>query len=153
MEAAQRTLAITRAATRFCLNRGWVPLPEVTLPNGRRADLLALRPDGGFAILEVKSCTADFRADTKWPDYRDFCDAFYFAVDCDFPLDLLPEGTGLLVTDPPEAALHREAPAHHLAPARRRALLTRCARLAGGRLALLADPAGAAAMRAALAVE
>ena len=54
--AAARTLAICRAATRFCVLRGWVPVPEMPLPNGRRADILALLPDGGFAILEVKSC-------------------------------------------------------------------------------------------------
>jgi hypothetical protein len=47
----------------------------------------------------------------------------------------------------------REAPAHPLAGARRRALLHRFALLAAGRLATLEDPVGVADMRAALRVE
>lgn len=140
-----RTTLVCRAAVRFCAQRGWAPVSEMPLPNGRRADILALLPDGGFAVLEVKSCARDFLSDTKWQAYRDYCDRFYFAVDCDFPQDLLPRDTGLIVTDGgTEAALLREAPAHALAPARRRALLQRYARVAAGRLAALADPAGAA---------
>lgn len=151
---AARTLLVCRAATRFCALRGWAPVPEMPLPNGRRADLLALLPDGGFAVVEVKSCARDYLADAKWPEYRDFCDRLYFAVDLDFPQALLPPDVGLLVTeDGREAALLREAPAHPMAPARRRALLHRYARVAAGRLAALADPAGAAELRAALSLE
>src|SRR5271165_6864166 len=86
----ERALLIRRAAARLCLALGWAPLHEVTLPNWRRADILALRPDGGFVCIEVKSGPRDFLTDTKWPEYRDFCDALYFAVDPDFPDDLLP---------------------------------------------------------------
>jgi hypothetical protein len=151
---AARTALVCRAATRFCGRLGWAPLLEVPLPNGRRADILALRPDGGFVVLEVKSCARDFLSDMKWHEYQDYCDQFYFAVDCDFPQSLLPEAPGLVVTDGgAEAALLRDAPAHPLAPARRRALLQRYARLAAARLAALTDPAGAAELRAALSVE
>lgn len=149
-----RTALVCRAAARFCARRGWAPVSEMPLPNGRRADILALLPDGGFAVLEVKSCARDYLADGKWPEYRAYCDQFYFVVDCDFPQALLPEEAGLIVTDGgSEAALLREAPAHPLAPARRRALLHRYARVAAGRLAALADPAGAAELRAALSAE
>jgi hypothetical protein len=123
------------------------------LPNGRRADILALQPDGGFAVVEVKSCARDFLSDGKWPEYRAFCDRLYFAVDLDFPVALLPEEVGLLVTEGPDASLVRDAPAHPLAPARRRALLQRYALVAAGRLAALQDPAGQAEIRAALRVE
>lgn len=123
------------------------------LPDGRRADILALLPAGDFAIIEVKSCARDFLCDAKWPDYRGWCDRLYFAVDLDFPQALLPGEAGLIVAEDREAALLREAPEHRLAPARRRALLHRYAMLAGARLAALADPAGAAEMRAALRVE
>jgi hypothetical protein len=123
------------------------------LPNGRRADILALQPNGGFAVVEVKSCARDFLSDGKWPEYRDFCDRLYFAVDLDFPTGLLPEEVGLLVTEGPDATLVRDAPAHPLAPARRRALLQRYAQVAAGRLAALQDPAGQAEIRAALRVE
>jgi hypothetical protein len=153
MIAAERTLSVCRAAARFCALRGWAPVTEVPLPNGRRADILALLPDGDFAVIEVKSCARDFLSDGKWPEYRDFCDRLYFAVDLDFPQGLLPEEVGLLVAEGREAALLREAPAHRLAGARRRALLQRYATLAAGRLAALQDPSGAAELRAALRVE
>ncbi len=149
----ERTTGICRAAMRFCASRGWAPLTEVSLPNGRRADILALRPDGGFAIIEVKSGPRDFLADAKWPEYRGFCDALYFAVDLDFPQALLPADCGLVVADGLEAALLREAPPHPLAPSRRRALLHRFARQAAARLAALADPAGFAELRSALRAE
>jgi hypothetical protein len=150
---AARTLAVCRAAQRFCAMRGWAPVAEMPLPNGRRADILALLPDGGFAIVEVKSCARDFLTDGKWPEYREYSDRLYFAVDLDFPQELIPEEVGLLVTDGPDATLLRDAPAHPLAPARRRALLHRYAVVAAGRLAALQDPMGLAEVRAALRVE
>jgi len=153
MDTAARTLSVTRAAIRFCILRGWAPVEQVPLPDGRRADILALLPTGDFAILEVKSCARDYLCDAKWHDYRAWCDRLYFAVDLDFPQDLLPPEAGLLVAEDREAALLREAPEHRLAPARRRALLHRMAHLAAGRLAALSDPAGAAELRAALRLE
>ena len=149
----ERTLAVCRAASLFCGMRGWAPVREMPLPNGRRADILALLPDGRFAVVEVKSCARDFLSDTKWPEYRDYCDLLYFAVDLDFPVGLLPEDAGLLVVEGREAALVREASAHPLAPARRRSLLHRYAVTAAGRLAAMQDPAGLAEIRAALLVE
>lgn len=148
-----RTLSVTRAAARFCALRGWAPVEQVPLPDGRRADILALRPDGDFVILEVKSCARDFLSDGKWHDYRAWCDRLYFAVDLDFPQELLPEDVGLVVAEDREAALIREAPEHRLVAARRRSMMQRMAMLAAGRLAALADPAGAAEMRAALRLE
>ena len=149
----ERVRLIRRASALLCLRLGWSALHEVKLPSGRRADLLALRPDGGFVVIEVKSGARDFQADTKWPDYRDYCDALFFAVDTDFPRELLPEDAGLIVADAANADILREAPSHSLAPARRRALLHRFAMLAADRLAALEDPAGVATLRAALRVE
>ncbi|WP_431305467.1 MmcB family DNA repair protein [Sediminicoccus sp. BL-A-41-H5] len=153
LDAPQRTLAVTRSAMRHCLACAWSPLAEVPLPDGRRADILALRPDGGFVIIEVKSCARDFLSDGKWQDYRAFSDELHFAVDLDFPQELLPGDVGLLVCDGFEAAPLRAAPAHPLAPARRRALLHRFATLAATRLAALSDPVGLAERRAALRLD
>lgn len=153
LAAARRTQAVTRSAMRFCFARAWSPLAEVPLPDGRRADILALRPDGGFVIIEVKSCARDFLSDGKWQDYRAFSDELHFAVDLDFPQTLLPEDVGLLVCDGHDAAALRPAPAHPLAPARRRALLHRFASLAATRLAAVSDPAGLAERRAALRLD
>ena len=148
-----RALAIRRAAARLCRQFGWAAVHEVPLPNGRRADLLGLRPDGGFACIEVKSGARDFLTDGKWPEYRAFADFLYFAVDIDFPAGLLPEDVGLMVSDGEAAEILREAPVHPLSPARRRALLHQFATLAAFRLASLEDPFGGAALRAALRVE
>src|ERR1700730_979901 len=137
----ERALAIRRASARLCLRLGWAPLHEVSLPSGRRADILALRPDGCFACIEVKSGFRDFLTDLKWQEYRAFSDELFFAVDVDFPRELLPADTGLIVAEGLEADLLREAPSHPLAGARRRALLHRYALLAAGRLAMIEDPA------------
>jgi hypothetical protein len=129
------------------LQLGWSPLHEVTLASGRRADILALRADGGFVCIEIKSGARDFLSDTKWSEYRAFSDALYFAVDVDFPRALLPEDTGLIVACEGVAEVLREAPAHPLAPARRRAVMQRFAVLAAGRLAAVEDPEGVALVR------
>ena len=149
----ERAFAIRRASARLCGRLGWSPLHEVPLPNGRRADILALLPDGGFACIEVKSGARDFLTDGKWQDYRDCADRVFFAVDTDFPLTLLPDDTGLIVAAGLEAELLRDAPWHPLPPARRRTLLHRFAMLAAERLAAVEDPGGRAALRAALSVE
>ena len=149
----ERAAAVRRAAARLCLQLGWVPVHEVPLPNGRRADILALRGDGGFACIEVKSGPRDFLTDGKWPEYRAFSDALYFAVDADFPLSLLPDEAGLIVACGREAELVREAPGHAMAAARRRALLHRFAWLAAGRLAAADDPAASLSVSTALRAE
>ena len=153
MSLPERQLAVRRAAATLCQHLAWVALHELPLPNGRRADLLALRPDGGFVCIEVKSGPRDFLTDDKWPEYREFCDSLYFAVDAEFPLDLLPETTGLIVACGREAELIRPAPVHALPPARRRALTHRFATVAASRLAALEDPAVTASLRAALRAE
>ncbi len=148
-----RALAIRRAAVLLCLRLNWAPLHEVALPNGRRADILALRGDGGFVCIEVKSGLRDFQTDRKWRDYRAYCDCLFFAVDIDFPVDVLPDDAGLIVVAGRSADLIREAPEHKLPAARRTALLRRFAWLAGWRLAVQEDPAGAAEIGVALRVE
>ena len=67
-------LAIQRGTGRLLRQYGVAPIPEVTLPNGRRADLLAIGRKGEIWIVEIKSSVADFQVDRKWPDYRRHCD-------------------------------------------------------------------------------
>jgi len=107
-----------------------VALAEVTLPNARRADLMAISPRGELFIAEVKSSLEDFRVDRKWRDYLDFCDRFAFAVSPEFPQHELPQEPGLLVCDGFGGALVREAPLSPLAGSRRKALTIAFARLA-----------------------
>ena len=152
MTPPERTSRIRLEVARLCLALGWTPLHEMTLPDGRRADIMALLPDGRFVCIEIKSGAADFIADRKWQDYRGYSDALYFAVDVDFPQGLLPEGPGVIVACE-GAEILRVAESHTLAPARRRALLTRFAQLAGMRLSAREDPAGFASLAAAVRAE
>ena len=127
------TNAVTRGAARLFLALGYAPLAEVGLPNGRRADLMALGPRGEIAIAEVKSGLDDYRTDRKWAEYAPFCDAFYFAVDAGFPRHILADGPGLIVADAFGGAVIVEPPVAPLAPARRKALTLAFARLAAAR--------------------
>ena len=144
---------VQRAAARWCLAQGWAPLAEAPLPDGLRADILALTQDSRFIIIEAKSGARDFTTDTKWPGYRAWCDAMFFAVDIDFPQALLPPDIGLLVADGPDASLLQDAPVHPLAAARRRSLLLRFGLASARRLAALQDPEAQAALFSALRAE
>lgn len=124
------TAGVTRGVVRLMVQLGYAPLLEAGLPNGRRADVMALGPRGDLLIVEVKSSIEDLRADTKWRDYLPYCDAFYFAVSPDFPRAALPQGPGLLVADSFGGALLAEAPSTPLAGARRKALTLSFARQA-----------------------
>lgn len=153
MSFADRAAMIRRATARLCVQLGWAPLHEVTLPSGRRADILALCADGSFACIEVKSGLRDFQLDQKWPHYVDYADTLYFAVDSDFPQAVLPTDVGLIVTHDRSAELLRSAPVTRLAPARRAMLTRQFATLAALRLAGHEDPEGVTEIRAALRAE
>ena len=133
-------LAVARGVRRLLRSLGYSTLPEVALPSGRRADLVAVSGDSSIHIIEIKSSIADFRADQKWPDYRAHCDRLYFAIPEEMPQDLLPPDAGLIVADAYGAMVLREAPEHRLAPATRRAMLLRFAQTGADRLHDLADP-------------
>ncbi len=129
----ETTDAVTRGAARLMAALGYAPLLEVSLPNGRRADIMALGPKGDIFIVEVKSGILDFKTDRKWHEYRPYCDAFAFAVAPEFPREILPEEPGLIVADAFGGAVLREAGPVPLAPARRKALTLAFARLAAVR--------------------
>jgi hypothetical protein len=129
----QTTASVTRGAARLFVNLGYAPLMEVGLPNGRRADIMALGPRGQIAIAEVKSGIDDFRTDQKWADYLPFCDTFFFAVAPEFPVEILPETPGVIIADGFDGAVVREAPIAPLAGSRRKALTLAFARLAANR--------------------
>jgi hypothetical protein len=125
---------IARGVLRLLTDHGYAGVTEMTLANGRRADVAAIGPTGEITIVEIKSSVADFRSDQKWPEYRPFCDRFYFAVKEDFPQDLIPEETGLIIADAFGGAILREPECEKLVAARRKAVTLRFARLAATRL-------------------
>jgi len=132
--------ALARGVCRALTARGLATLTEFSLKTGRRVDVIALDGQGRIAIVEVKSCRADFTADCKWTDYLDFCDRFYFAMPDDFPQELVPKSCGLIVADAYDAAVVRESPVSKLPAARRRAVTLRFAQVASQRLTRLTDP-------------
>src|SRR6185503_2079527 len=134
----ETTSAVTRGAARLFAAMGYAPLLEVGLPNGRRADIMALGPRGQLAIVEVKSSLEDFRTDRKWGEYLPYCDAFFFAVAPEFPRHILPQEPGLIVADAFDGAVLREAPESPLVAARRKALTIAFGRLAAVRATTLA---------------
>ena len=143
--APARAVRVSRGVCRLFRDMGYGTLTEFTLASGRRLDAIGLGPDGSLIAVEIKTSLADFRSDGKWPEYRDWCDAFYFAVPPDFPQEMLPDDCGLIVADDWDAAVLREAPRHSLVGAGRKAVLLRFALAASTRLHRLTDHAVAEA--------
>ncbi len=135
------TRQVCRGVCRLLRGLGYACIAELPLPNGRRADVVGLSPSGDLWIVEVKSSVEDFRTDHKWPEYRDFSDALFFAVAPGFPLDLLPADTGLILADRYGGEIVRVAPETRLAPARRKAMTLRFAHCAALSLQAVLDPA------------
>ena len=123
---------IGAAVMRYYNERGFACLPEFTLKTNRRPDLACLGKDGAIIMVEIKSSVVDFKTDQKWHDYLEWADAFYFAVDDSFPLDILPDETqcGIIITDGFDCHMVRQAPYKKLAGARRNHLIRRLARAA-----------------------
>lgn len=114
---------------------------EVPLVNGRRADVLAVGAKGEIWIIEIKSSVIDYRVDAKWPDYKDFCDRFFFCKPPELDAGIFPQEEGLMVADGHGGDIMRLAPLETLAPARRKAMMLKLARLAADRVHALMDPA------------
>ena len=132
---------LARGVMRAFGEMGQSCLAELPLGNGRRVDVMALDRGGRLTIVEVKSSLADFRSDNKWREYLPYCDEFYFAVAEDFDRAVLPDDAGIMVADRYGAAILAPAPEFKMAPARRKALTLRFARVAARRLMRLDEPA------------
>lgn len=132
--------AICRGVRRALWDRGFASVIEFPLPCARRADVFAVDDAGMTVIVEIKSGVPDFRTDQKWPEYRDWCDLFYFAVDDAFPADLIPDSCGLFVADAFGAAALRESPLLKIPTARRNSLMRRATLLLARRLHRIEDP-------------
>ena len=136
---------VARGVTRLFCRQDLFAICEVPLPNGRRADMMAIDAKGCLTIVEIKVAKADLVGDAKWTDYLDYCDRFFWAVPahlagiCDGER-FLPDAAGLIVADRYDAAVVRDAAHRPLAPARRKAELLRFARRAARRLSAQIDP-------------
>ena len=119
---------------------GYESLREVKLRSGRRVDVMGINSKGRILVVEVKSSAADFRVDEKWTDYLEFCDEYYFAVDENFPQDLLPPEQGLIIADGFGGAMVTPSVDFKLNASRRKNVILRFARIAARRLAAAENP-------------
>jgi len=60
---------VARGVTRLLCRQDLFAICEMPLPNGRRADLMAIDPKGELTIVEIKVAKADLVGDGKWTDY------------------------------------------------------------------------------------
>src|SRR3546814_17452563 len=71
---------------------------------------------GRIVIVEIKVARADLLGDSKWPDYLDFCDRFFWGLAAGLdraPLesaDYRPDCCGVIVADGYDAEIMRPAP-------------------------------------------
>jgi hypothetical protein len=131
---------LARGVARHLASLGWVSVEELVPARGLRVDVMALGPKGEIWIVECKSSRADYASDQKWDGYLEWCDRFFWAVDSDFPVDLLPLESGLIIADAYDAEIIRMAPEGKLAPARRKVMVQKFAVHAARRLHTLRDP-------------
>jgi len=132
---------LARGVSRHLVSHDIASIEEFVPARGLRVDVMGLGPKGEIWVIECKSSRADFQTDSKWQGYLEWCDRYFWAVDCDFPTDLLPEQTGLIIADAYDAEIIRMAPEHRLAPARRKVVIQKFASHAARRLHRLRDPA------------
>jgi hypothetical protein len=133
---------VQRGVCRLLRAAGFATLTEFTLATGRRADVIAVSEQGAIWIVEIKSSLEDFRADAKWPEYREFCDRLFFAIPQHMDQDIMPSDAGLIIADQFGADVLRHPEELSLHAARRKALTLAFARAAALRLHGLYDPTG-----------
>ncbi|MFV0492859.1 MAG: MmcB family DNA repair protein [Pseudorhodobacter sp.] len=131
---------LARGAARHLLDHDFVTVAELIPTPGLRVDLMALGPKGEIWVIECKSSRQDFIADQKWQGYLEWCDRFFWAVDSDFPAEILPEENGLILADDYGAEIMRPGQEHRLSAARRKAVTRNFARTAAFRLQEFCDP-------------
>lgn len=140
MDQMQPGQLLARGVARALLSYGFVSVEEFVPTRGLRVDVMGLGPKGELWVFECKSSRADLQSDSKWQGYLDYCDRYFWAVDADFPTELLPEGTGLMVADAYGGEIIRMGPEDKLAAARRKKLTHKFASDAARRLHSYRDP-------------
>jgi hypothetical protein len=131
---------LQRGVSRHLASHGFACVEELVPARGLRVDVMALGPKGEIWVVECKSCRVDFTSDNKWQGYLEWADRFFFAVDEDFSVDLLPDDQGLIIGDAYTAEILRMPAERRLAPARRKVMVQKFAVTAARRLQVLRDP-------------
>ena len=130
---------LARGVARHLRTLDFASVEELVPVRGLRVDVMALGPKAEIWIIECKSSRVDFQTDNKWQGYLEWADRFFWAVDQDFPTELLPEYTGLIIADGYDAAIIRMGPEVRLSGARRKQMLVKFARHGAVRAQALRD--------------
>jgi hypothetical protein len=131
---------LARGVSRHLRQHDFVSVEELVPTRGLRVDVMGLGPKGEIWVIECKSSRVDFQTDSKWQGYLEWCDRFFWAVDQNFPTELLPDDTGLIIADAYDAEIIRMGPETKLARARRRVMTQKFARHAAVRAQAARDP-------------
>ncbi len=140
LEKSKNFSIIARGVMRHFFQIGLSSLREFSPTRGLRVDIITLGMADEIWIVECKSGQSDFKSDKKWQNYLDWCDRYFWAVDANFPINILPSDTGIIIADAYDASILREAPLNKLSAARRKKIMNSVARLACNRLLLHTDP-------------
>ena len=104
LRASTKSFAVVDGVKEFVLgvralfyDLGYCSIAEMRLSSGRRVDVIGLDRHGRFAVAEIKTNPVELRSDQKWPEYLIFCDVFYFATPVNFPIEIVPNETGLII--------------------------------------------------------
>ena len=131
---------LARGVVRHLRHHDFACLEEFAPERGKRIDVMGLGPKSELWVVECKSSRADFTSDLKWQGYLPFADRFFWAVGCNFPVEILPEGSGLIIADGFGAEVVRMPEPMPVPAARRRKMVHRFGRVAAQRLMWTRDP-------------
>jgi hypothetical protein len=140
LKVSKNETKIARGVMRHFSQMGLPSLSEYSPVRGLRVDVIVLAPSDEIWIVECKSSKIDFKSDKKWQNYLEWCDRYFWAVDSDFPKDILPFDTGLIIADSYDAKILIESPLNKLPAARRKKIVRSMASTACNRLAAYTDP-------------
>lgn len=140
LKVSKNDIKIARGVMRHFSQMGLPSLSEYSPVRGLRVDVIVLAPSDEIWIVECKSSKIDFKSDKKWQNYLEWCDRYFWAVDSDFPKDILPLDTGLIIADSYDAKILIESPLNKLPAARRKKIVRSMASTACNRLAAYTDP-------------
>ena len=140
LETSKNLNRIARGVMRHFSQIGLSSLSEFSPIRGLRVDIITLGMSDEIWIVECKSGKSDFKSDKKWQNYLDWCDRYFWAVDANFPIGILPSDTGVIIADAYDASILRDSPLNKLSAARRKKIMNSVARSACNRLLLHTDP-------------
>ena len=140
IEASKNISKIARGVIRHFDQLGLASLSEFSPARGLRVDIITLGMLDEIWIVECKSGISDYKSDKKWQNYLRWCDRYYWAVDVNFPIKILPAGTGVIIADAYDATILKEAPINRLTAPRRKKITKWIAQSACIRLLSHTDP-------------